>query len=43
MNGSRVRNYLNDGVVLSVIDIGTILAHMQIRSSVVEEVKQLQQ
>ena len=39
----EVRNYLTDGVVFNVTDIGTILAHMQIRSSVVEEVKQLQQ
>ena len=39
----EVRNCLNDGVVLSVTNTGTMLAHVQVRSSLVEEVKQLQQ
>ena len=39
----EVRNCLNEGVVLSVTNIGTMLAHVQVRSSLVEEVKQLQQ
>ena len=39
----EVRNCLNDGVVLSVTNIRTMLAHVQVRSSLVEEVKQLQQ
>ena len=34
---------LNDGVVLSVTNTETMLAHVQVRSSLVEEVKQLQQ
>ena len=39
----EVRNCLNDGVVLSVTNTGTMLAHVQLRSSFVEKVKQLQQ
>ena len=39
----EVRNYLNDGVVLSITNTRTMLAHVQVRSSLVEEVKQLQQ
>ena len=39
----EVRNCLNDGVVLNVTNRGTMLAHVQVRSSLVEEVKQLQQ
>ena len=39
----EVGNYLNEDVIFSVIDIGTMLAHVQVRSSLVEEVKQLQQ
>ena len=35
----EVRNCLNDGVVLSVTNTGTMLAHVQVRSSLVEEVK----
>ena len=38
----EVRNCLNDGVVLNVTNRGTMLAHVQVRSSLVEEVKQLQ-
>ena len=38
----EVRNCLNDGVVLSVTNIGTMLAHVQVHSSLVEEVNQLQ-
>ena len=38
----KVRNCLNDGVVLSVTNIGTMLAYVQARSSLVEEVKRLQ-
>ena len=38
-----VRNCLDQGVVLSVTDTGTMLAYVQVRSSLVEEVKQLQQ
>ena len=37
-----MKNYLNEGVVLSVTNTGTILAHVQVRSSLVKEVKQLQ-
>ena len=36
-------NCLNEGVVLSVIDTGTMLTHVQVQSSLVEKVKQLQQ
>ena len=39
----EVRNCLNDGVVLSVTNTGTMLAHVQVRSFLVEKVKQLQQ
>ena len=39
----EVRNCLNDGVVLSITNTGTMLAHVQVRSSLVEEVKQLKQ
>ena len=39
----ELRNCLNDGVVLNVTDTGTMLAHVQVQSSLVEEVKQLQQ
>ena len=39
----EVRNCLNDGVVLSITNTETMLAHVQVRSSLVEEVKQLQQ
>ena len=39
----EVRNCLNEGVVLSVTDTRTMLAHVQVRSYLVEEVKQLQQ
>ena len=39
----EVRNCLNEGVVLSVTNIGTMLAHVQVHSSLVEEVKQSQQ
>ena len=39
----EVRNCLNAGVVLSVTNTGTMLAHVQVRSSLVEEIKQLQQ
>ena len=35
----EVRNCLNEGVILSVIDIGTMLAHVQVQSFLVEEVK----
>ena len=38
----KVINYLNEGVVLSVTNIWTMLAHVHVRSSLVEEVKQLQ-
>ena len=38
----EVGNYLNEGVVLNVTDTGTMLAHVQVRSSLVEKVKQLQ-
>ena len=38
-----MRNCLNEGVILSVTDTGTMLAHIQAWSSLVEEVKQLQQ
>ena len=38
----EVRNFLNEGVVLSVMDTRTMLAHVQVRSSLVEKVKQLQ-
>ena len=37
----EVRNYLNDGVVFSVTNTRTMLAHMQVRLSLVEKVKQL--
>ena len=39
----EVRNCLNEGVVLSVTNTETMLAHVQIWSSLVEKVKQLQQ
>ena len=39
----EVRNCLNDGVVLNITNIGTMLAYVQVRSSLIEEVKQLQQ
>ena len=39
----EMRNWLNEGVVLSVTNTGKILAHVQVRSSLVKEVKQLQQ
>ena len=39
----EVRNCLNEGVVLSVIDTGTMLTYVQVQSSLVEKVKQLQQ
>ena len=39
----EVKNYPNDGVVLSITNTGTMLTHVQVRSSLVEEVKQLQQ
>ena len=39
----EVRNCLNEGVVLSVTNTGTMLAHIQVRSYLVEELKQLQQ
>ena len=39
----QVGNCLNEGVVLSVTNIWTMLAHVHVRSSLVEEVKQLQQ
>ena len=39
----KVRNCLNDGVVLSVTNTGTMLVYVQVRLSLVEEVKQLQQ
>ena len=35
----EVRNCLNDDVVLSVTNIGTMLAHVQVQSSLVEKVK----
>ena len=35
----EVRNGLNDGVVLNIINIGTMLAHVKVRSSLVDEVK----
>ena len=35
----KVRNCLNEGVVLSVTDIGTMLAHVQVQSSLVKKVK----
>ena len=38
----KVRNCLNEGVVLSVTNAGTMLAHVQVRSSFVEKVKELQ-
>ena len=38
----EVRNCLNEGVVLSVTNIGTMLVHVQARSSLIEEVKRLQ-
>ena len=38
----EVRNCLNEGLVLNVTDTGTMLAHVQVRSSLVEKVKQLQ-
>ena len=39
----EVRNCVNEGVVLSVTKTGTMLTHVQVQSSLVEEVKQLQQ
>ena len=39
----EVRNFINEGVVLSVTNTETMLAHVQVQSSLVEEVKQLQQ
>ena len=39
----EVKNCLNDGVVLSITNTGAMLAHVQVRSSLVEKVKQLQQ
>ena len=38
----EVRECLNDRIMLSIFEIGEIIAHVQIRSSLVEEVKQLQ-
>ena len=35
----EVRNCLNDGVVLSITNTRTMLAHVQVQSSLVEEVK----
>ena len=35
----EMRNYLNEGVVFSITDTWTMLAHVQVRSSLVEEVK----
>ena len=34
----EVRDYLNDGVMLSIFVAGEMIAHVQIRSSFVEEV-----
>ena len=38
----EVRECLNDGVMLSISEAGGMKAHVQVRSSLVEEVKQLQ-
>ena len=38
----EVRECLNDGVMLSISEAGGMIAHVQVRSSFVEEVKQLQ-
>ena len=38
----EVRECLNDGVMLSIFEAGEMIAHVQVRSSLVEEVKQLQ-
>ena len=38
----EVRECLNDGVILSISEAGEMIAHVQVRSSLVEEVKQLQ-
>ena len=38
----KVRNFVNEGVVLNVTNIRTMLAYVQVRSSLVEKVKQLQ-
>ena len=38
----KVRECLNDGVMLSISEAGGMIAYVQVRSSLVEEVKQLQ-
>ena len=38
----ELRECLNDGVMFSVSEAGGMIAHVQVRSSLVEEVKQLQ-
>ena len=38
----KVRECLNDGVMLSISEVGGMIAHVQVQSSLVEEVKQLQ-
>ena len=38
----EVRECLNDGVMLSISETREMIAHVQVRSSLVEEVKQLQ-
>ena len=38
----ELRECLNDGVMFSISEAGGMIAHVQVRSSLVEEVKQLQ-
>ena len=38
----ELRECLNDGVMFSIFEAGGMIAHVQVRSSLVEEVKQLQ-
>ena len=38
----KLRECLNDGVMISISEAGGMIAHVQVRSSLVEEVKQLQ-
>ena len=38
----ELRECLNDGLMFSISEAGGMIAHVQVRSSLVEEVKQLQ-
>ena len=37
----EVREFFNNGVMLSIFEMGEMIAHVQVRSSLVEDVKQL--